>query len=160
MESVFETLVEDSPEEESTLTSKTNMGSVCMQVCASKQDEPHARLGRRWHCSGEEGEVLRDSLWNLSASFLLELGNTISSLFGGGTSSDAKENGTDAVQVRADFSEPQWSPFLTYVRLPCSCFIRFEPLPEPAAYSCFRLPSPCSPTRIPTARVCPQVSSA
>lgn len=37
-----------------------------------------------------------------SASFLLELGNTISSLFGGGTSSDAKENGTDAVQVRAE----------------------------------------------------------
>lgn len=47
VESVFETLVEDSPEEESTLT---------------------------------------------------KLGNTISSLFGGGTSSDAKENGTDAVQ--------------------------------------------------------------
>ena len=34
--------------------------------------------------------------------FLLELGNTISSLFGGGTSSDAKENGTDAVQVRVE----------------------------------------------------------
>lgn len=47
VESVFETLVEDNPEEESTLT---------------------------------------------------KLGNTISSLFGGGTSSDAKENGTDAVQ--------------------------------------------------------------
>lgn len=68
--------------------------------------------------------MLLDSLWNLSASFLLELGNTISSLFGGGTSSDAKENGTDAVQVRADFSEPQWFPSLTCVRLPCSCFIR------------------------------------
>ncbi|XP_036049274.1 hypoxia up-regulated protein 1 isoform X1 [Onychomys torridus] len=47
VESVFETLVEDSPEEESTLT---------------------------------------------------KLGNTISSLFGGGSSSDAKENGTDSVQ--------------------------------------------------------------
>uniref|UniRef100_G3TL26 Hypoxia up-regulated protein 1 n=1 Tax=Loxodonta africana TaxID=9785 RepID=G3TL26_LOXAF len=47
VESVFETLVEDSPEEESTLT---------------------------------------------------KLGNTISSLFGGGTTSDAKENGTDTVQ--------------------------------------------------------------
>ncbi|XP_023373071.1 hypoxia up-regulated protein 1 [Otolemur garnettii] len=47
VESVFETLVEDNPEEESTLT---------------------------------------------------KLGNTISSLFGGGTSPDAKENGTDTVQ--------------------------------------------------------------
>ncbi|XP_023576911.1 hypoxia up-regulated protein 1 isoform X2 [Octodon degus] len=47
VESVFETLVEDSPEEESTLT---------------------------------------------------KLGNTISSLFGGGTTADTKENGTDAVQ--------------------------------------------------------------
>uniref|UniRef100_A0A2K5IDV1 Hypoxia up-regulated protein 1 n=1 Tax=Colobus angolensis palliatus TaxID=336983 RepID=A0A2K5IDV1_COLAP len=47
VESVFETLVEDSPEEESTLT---------------------------------------------------KLGNTISSLFGGGTTPDAKENGTDTVQ--------------------------------------------------------------
>lgn len=47
VESVFETLVEDSPEEESTLT---------------------------------------------------KLGNTISSLFGGSTSSDTKENGTDTVQ--------------------------------------------------------------
>lgn len=47
VESVFETLVEDSPEEESTLT---------------------------------------------------KLGNTISSLFGGGTAADAKDNGTDAVQ--------------------------------------------------------------
>ncbi|XP_029063550.1 hypoxia up-regulated protein 1 isoform X1 [Monodon monoceros] len=47
VESVFETLVEDSPEEESTLT---------------------------------------------------KLGNTISSLFGGGTTQDTKENGTDTVQ--------------------------------------------------------------
>lgn len=47
VESVFETLVEDSPEEESTLT---------------------------------------------------KLGNTISSLFGGGTATDAKDNGTDTVQ--------------------------------------------------------------
>uniref|UniRef100_A0A9L0SKF4 Hypoxia up-regulated protein 1 n=1 Tax=Equus caballus TaxID=9796 RepID=A0A9L0SKF4_HORSE len=47
VESVFETLVEDSPEEESTLT---------------------------------------------------KLGNTISSLFGGGTTPDTKENGTDTVQ--------------------------------------------------------------
>ncbi|XP_014711148.3 hypoxia up-regulated protein 1 isoform X1 [Equus asinus] len=47
VESVFETLVEDSPEEESTLT---------------------------------------------------KLGNTISSLFGGGTTTDTKENGTDTVQ--------------------------------------------------------------
>ncbi|XP_055963542.1 hypoxia up-regulated protein 1 isoform X2 [Sorex fumeus] len=47
VESVFETLVEDSPEEESTLT---------------------------------------------------KLGNTISSLFGGGTAADAKDNGTDTVQ--------------------------------------------------------------
>ncbi|XP_076968814.1 hypoxia up-regulated protein 1 isoform X3 [Tamandua tetradactyla] len=47
VESVFETLVEDSPEEESTLT---------------------------------------------------KLGNTISSLFGGGTTPDAKENGTETVQ--------------------------------------------------------------
>ncbi|XP_005378351.2 PREDICTED: hypoxia up-regulated protein 1 isoform X2 [Chinchilla lanigera] len=47
VESVFETLVEDSPEEESTLT---------------------------------------------------KLGNTISSLFGGGATADTKENGTDAVQ--------------------------------------------------------------
>ncbi|XP_060035938.1 hypoxia up-regulated protein 1 isoform X2 [Erinaceus europaeus] len=47
VESVFETLVEDSPEEESTLT---------------------------------------------------KLGNTISSLFGGGTTPDSKENGTDTVQ--------------------------------------------------------------
>jgi hypoxia up-regulated 1 len=47
VESVFETLVEDSPEEESTLT---------------------------------------------------KLGNTISSLFGGGTTPDAKENGTDVIQ--------------------------------------------------------------
>ncbi|KAM9219988.1 hypoxia up-regulated protein 1 isoform 1-T1 [Dugong dugon] len=47
VESVFETLVEDSPEEESTLT---------------------------------------------------KLGNTISSLFGGGATPDAKENGTDTVQ--------------------------------------------------------------
>nr|XP_020142325.1 hypoxia up-regulated protein 1 isoform X2 [Microcebus murinus] len=47
VESVFETLVEDSPEEESTLT---------------------------------------------------KLGNTISSLFGGGTTPEAKENGTDTVQ--------------------------------------------------------------
>lgn len=47
VESVFETLVEDNPEEESTLT---------------------------------------------------KLGNTISSLFGGGTTADTKENGTDSVQ--------------------------------------------------------------
>ncbi|XP_011383192.1 hypoxia up-regulated protein 1 [Pteropus vampyrus] len=47
VESVFETLVEDSPEEESTLT---------------------------------------------------KLGNTISSLFGGGTTPDTKENGTDTIQ--------------------------------------------------------------
>ncbi|XP_054986559.1 hypoxia up-regulated protein 1 isoform X3 [Sorex araneus] len=51
VESVFETLVEDSPEEESTLT---------------------------------------------------KLGNTISSLFGGGTAADAKDNGTDTVQEEDD----------------------------------------------------------
>ncbi|XP_021573342.1 hypoxia up-regulated protein 1 isoform X2 [Carlito syrichta] len=54
VESVFETLVEDSPEEESTLT---------------------------------------------------KLGNTISSLFGGGTTPDAKENGTDAVQKPSEKDE-------------------------------------------------------
>uniref|UniRef100_A0A671FBE4 Hypoxia up-regulated protein 1 n=1 Tax=Rhinolophus ferrumequinum TaxID=59479 RepID=A0A671FBE4_RHIFE len=54
VESVFETLVEDSPEEESTLT---------------------------------------------------KLGNTISSLFGGGTTSDAKENGTDTVQKPSEKGE-------------------------------------------------------
>lgn len=53
-------------------------------------------------------ERLPDSLMNLSAAFLLELGNTISSLFGGGTSSDAKENGTDAVQVRAERQTIKW----------------------------------------------------
>lgn len=52
-------------------------------------------VGRKWvHCL--------TFLINLWTSFLLELGNTISSLFGGGTSSDAKENGTDAVQVRVE----------------------------------------------------------
>uniref|UniRef100_A0A2I3I068 Hypoxia up-regulated protein 1 n=1 Tax=Nomascus leucogenys TaxID=61853 RepID=A0A2I3I068_NOMLE len=54
VESVFETLVEDSPEEESTLT---------------------------------------------------KLGNTISSLFGGGTTPDAKENGTDTVQKPSEKAE-------------------------------------------------------
>uniref|UniRef100_A0A8C7ABF6 Hypoxia up-regulated protein 1 n=1 Tax=Neovison vison TaxID=452646 RepID=A0A8C7ABF6_NEOVI len=54
VESVFETLVEDSPEEESTLT---------------------------------------------------KLGNTISSLFGGGTTADTKENGTDAVQKPSEKKE-------------------------------------------------------
>uniref|UniRef100_A0A8D0TZD0 Hypoxia up-regulated protein 1 n=1 Tax=Sus scrofa TaxID=9823 RepID=A0A8D0TZD0_PIG len=54
VESVFETLVEDSPEEESTLT---------------------------------------------------KLGNTISSLFGGGATPDAKENGTDSVQKPSDKGE-------------------------------------------------------
>lgn len=34
----------------------------------------------------------------------LELGNTISSLFGGGTTADSKENGTSASQV-----SPEWS---------------------------------------------------
>lgn len=37
--------------------------------------------------------------------FFLELGNTISSLFGGGATPDAKENGTDSVQVRAAWSQ-------------------------------------------------------
>lgn len=41
------------------------------------------------------------SLWTF---FPLELGNTISSLFGGGTTPDTKENGTNTVQVR-----PEWS---------------------------------------------------
>uniref|UniRef100_A0A8C6FE91 Hypoxia up-regulated protein 1 n=1 Tax=Monodon monoceros TaxID=40151 RepID=A0A8C6FE91_MONMO len=54
VESVFETLVEDSPEEESTLT---------------------------------------------------KLGNTISSLFGGGTTQDTKENGTDTVQKPSEKGE-------------------------------------------------------
>uniref|UniRef100_A0ABI7ZPM6 Hypoxia up-regulated protein 1 n=1 Tax=Felis catus TaxID=9685 RepID=A0ABI7ZPM6_FELCA len=54
VESVFETLVEDSPEEESTLT---------------------------------------------------KLGNTISSLFGGGTTPDTKENGTDTVQKPSEKKE-------------------------------------------------------
>uniref|UniRef100_A0A5F5PPR0 Hypoxia up-regulated protein 1 n=1 Tax=Equus caballus TaxID=9796 RepID=A0A5F5PPR0_HORSE len=54
VESVFETLVEDSPEEESTLT---------------------------------------------------KLGNTISSLFGGGTTPDTKENGTDTVQKPSEKGE-------------------------------------------------------
>uniref|UniRef100_A0A9L0J120 Hypoxia up-regulated protein 1 n=1 Tax=Equus asinus TaxID=9793 RepID=A0A9L0J120_EQUAS len=54
VESVFETLVEDSPEEESTLT---------------------------------------------------KLGNTISSLFGGGTTTDTKENGTDTVQKPSEKGE-------------------------------------------------------
>lgn len=44
-------------------------------------------------------------LWSVPfescAFFLLELGNTISSLFGGGTTPDSKENGTDTVQVRS-----------------------------------------------------------
>lgn len=52
-------------------------------------------VGRKWvHCL-----IFLINLWT---SFLIELGNTISSLFGGGTSSDAKENGTDAVQVRVE----------------------------------------------------------
>uniref|UniRef100_A0A8C0D7N3 Hypoxia up-regulated protein 1 n=1 Tax=Balaenoptera musculus TaxID=9771 RepID=A0A8C0D7N3_BALMU len=54
VEAVFETLVEDSPEEESTLT---------------------------------------------------KLGNTISSLFGGGTTQDTKENGTDTVQKPSEKGE-------------------------------------------------------
>uniref|UniRef100_A0A8C6DV74 Hypoxia up-regulated protein 1 n=1 Tax=Moschus moschiferus TaxID=68415 RepID=A0A8C6DV74_MOSMO len=54
VESVFETLVEDSPEEESTLT---------------------------------------------------KLGNTISSLFGGGSTADPKENGTDTVQKPSEKGE-------------------------------------------------------
>lgn len=44
------------------------------------------------------------ALLSFGAFFLAELGNTISSLFGGGTTADTKENGTDAVQVR-----PAWS---------------------------------------------------
>lgn len=52
-------------------------------------------VGRKWvYCL-----IFLINLWT---SFLIELGNTISSLFGGGTSSDAKENGTDAVQVRVE----------------------------------------------------------
>lgn len=42
------------------------------------------------------------SLW---VFFFLELGNTISSLFGGGTTQDTKENGTDTVQVRPGWSQ-------------------------------------------------------
>lgn len=125
-------------------------------------------------------ELLLESLRNLSAPFLLELGNTISSLFGGGTTSDAKENGTDAVQVRAekqtskqlglgdvmeaehgrapsclDFREPP------LCRLPRCCIVRFEPLPEPLAYCCrYHLPSLCSPSLesqqplLPTSIIC------
>uniref|UniRef100_A0A5F9CNU0 Hypoxia up-regulated protein 1 n=1 Tax=Oryctolagus cuniculus TaxID=9986 RepID=A0A5F9CNU0_RABIT len=61
VESVFETVVEDSPEEESTLT---------------------------------------------------KLGNTISSLFGGGATPDAKENGTDSVQKPGEKGEagPEGAP--------------------------------------------------
>ena len=42
------------------------------------------------------------SLW---VFLFLELGNTISSLFGGGSTPDTKENGTDTVQVRPGWSQ-------------------------------------------------------
>lgn len=129
-------------------------------------------------------ESLLDSLLNFSASFLLELGNTISSLFGGGTSSDAKENGTDAVQVRAEKQTSKWlglgrcRPKQSLAGLPAAwtsvslsglhlspmagCLapasLRFEPLPEPTAYCSYNhLLSYIS--GIPTAPVCLQVSN-
>lgn len=47
-------------------------------------------------------------LWHslsLLVFLFLELGNTISSLFGGGSTPDTKENGTDTVQVRPGWSQ-------------------------------------------------------
>lgn len=127
-------------------------------------------------------ELLLDSLMNLSAAFLLELGNTISSLFGGGTSSDAKENGTDAVQVRAETqtneqlglerleveaesgrtpscleSEPQWSSSLTEGRLPCCRVIKFEPLPQGLFSLLHALPLFSCISGIPAAPGCPKL---
>lgn len=49
---------------------------------------------------GQEVESLLGPSLSVWAFFPLELGNTISSLFGGGTTPDAKENGTDVIQVR------------------------------------------------------------
>lgn len=46
MESVFETLVEDNPEEESTLTSKMQMGScACASVCEQARVNIQVCLG-------------------------------------------------------------------------------------------------------------------
>lgn len=99
VESVFETVVEDSPEEESTLTSKMcACVGVCVHACQSV-------FG--FGCgSGKQGVEDVDSRepmpWASSESLAclpLELGNTISSLFGGGATPDTKENGTDTVQV-------------------------------------------------------------
>lgn len=92
---MFETLVEDSPEEESTLTSKTS-------VCVCEGGYTHTCVwGRRAGLAlGLGGSITAVSPLSFWAFFLPELGNTISSLFGGGTTPDAKENGTDSVQVR------------------------------------------------------------
>uniref|UniRef100_A0A8D1T1I7 Hypoxia up-regulated protein 1 n=1 Tax=Sus scrofa TaxID=9823 RepID=A0A8D1T1I7_PIG len=96
VESVFETLVEDSPEEESTLTSKMSVHTcacVCERVslCAFQGGGQALPLGL-----GVESRPSSPlSVW---VFFFLELGNTISSLFGGGATPDAKENGTDSVQ--------------------------------------------------------------
>lgn len=99
VESVFETLVEDSPEEESTLTSKMSV-CTCVRVslCAFQGGGQALPLGLG----------LESLLWcslSLWVFLFLELGNTISSLFGGGSTPDTKENGTDTVQVRPGWSQ-------------------------------------------------------
>ena len=99
VESVFETLVEDSPEEESTLTSKMSM-CTCVRVslCAFQGGGQALPLGL----------AVESLLWcslSLWVFLFLELGNTISSLFGGGSTPDTKENGTDTVQVRPGWSQ-------------------------------------------------------
>ena len=104
---MFETLVEDSPEEESTLTSKMSV-CVCVRVCVCacarvcvREDALVCLWGRRAGLAlGQGGGVTAVAPLSLWVFFLLELGNTISSLFGGGTTPDTKENGTDTVQVR------------------------------------------------------------
>lgn len=95
---MFETLVEDSPEEESTLTSKLSGRAACMCV---REELLGCVLGRRAGLAfGLEDGVTAVALVSFGAFFLPELGNTISSLFGGGATADTKENGTDTVQVR------------------------------------------------------------
>uniref|UniRef100_A0A8C8WQA2 Hypoxia up-regulated protein 1 n=1 Tax=Panthera leo TaxID=9689 RepID=A0A8C8WQA2_PANLE len=99
VESVFETLVEDSREEESTLTSEMSV-CVCVRarVCV-REDVLVCLWGRRADLAlGQGGGVTAVAPLSLWVFFLLELGNTISSLFGGGTTPDTKENGTDTVQ--------------------------------------------------------------
>uniref|UniRef100_A0A8B9CBE4 Hypoxia up-regulated protein 1 n=1 Tax=Anser brachyrhynchus TaxID=132585 RepID=A0A8B9CBE4_9AVES len=92
VESVFETLVEDKPEEESTLTSKyclyRGVGN-CM----------FGGEGERWLMQGLTSSFGNTVFWTFCL-LLTELGNTISSLFGGGGHTpETGENLTDSVQV-------------------------------------------------------------